>query len=102
MRMRWVGAVLGLVLAAPAGAATLALVGGTLVDGTLREPIRDSVILVDGERIVAVGTVDTLPVPAGVEVVSTEGMTVLPGPVFKQRMRWLAGSHWQLSDVKSA
>ena len=79
MRMRWVGAVLGLVLAAPAGAATLALVGGTLVDGTLREPIRDSVILVDGERIVAVGTVDTLPVPAGVEVVSTEGMTVLPG-----------------------
>ena len=79
MRMRWVGAVLGLVLAAPAGATTLALVGGTLVDGTLREPIRDSVILVDGERIVAVGTVDTLPVPAGVEVVSTEGMTVLPG-----------------------
>ena len=79
MRMRWVGAVLGLVLAAPAGAATVALVGGTLVDGTLREPIRDSVILVDGERIVAVGTVDTLPVPAGVEVVSTEGMTVLPG-----------------------
>ena len=28
--------------------------------------------------------------------------TSLPGPVFKQRMRWLAGSHWQLSDVKSA
>ena len=28
--------------------------------------------------------------------------TSLPGPVFKQRMRWLAGSNWQLSDVKSA
>ena len=28
--------------------------------------------------------------------------TSRPGPVFKQRMRWLAGSHWQLSDVKSA
>jgi hypothetical protein len=27
--------------------------------------------------------------------------TSLPGPVFKQRMRWLAGSHWQLSDVKA-
>jgi len=57
----------------------VALVGGTLVDGTLRDPIRNSVILVEGERIVAVGSVDTLPVPAGAEVISTEGMTVLPG-----------------------
>jgi imidazolonepropionase-like amidohydrolase len=76
--MRWMWSFL-LLAAAEAGAVDLALVGGTLVDGTLREPIRDSVILVDGERIVAVGTVATLPVPAGVEVVSTEGMTVLPG-----------------------
>jgi len=57
----------------------IALVGGTLVDGTLREPIRNSVILVEGERIVAVGTVGSLPVPVGTEVISTEGMTVLPG-----------------------
>jgi hypothetical protein len=28
--------------------------------------------------------------------------TSLPGPVFKQRMRWLAGPHWQLTDIKSA
>lgn len=70
--------VVALVASADASAVT-ALVGGTLVDGTLREPIRDSVILIDGERITAVGTVDTLPVPAGATVVSTEGMTVLPG-----------------------
>ncbi len=57
----------------------IALVGGTLVDGTLREPIRNSVILVEGERIVAVGTVSSLPVPVGTKVISTEGMTVLPG-----------------------
>ena len=56
-----------------------ALVGGTLVDGTLSDPIRNSVILIEGERIVAVGTVDTLPVPADTKVISTEGMTVLPG-----------------------
>ena len=60
-------------------AGRIALVGGTLVDGTLREPIRNSVILVEGERIVAVGTVGSLPVPAGTQVISTEGMTVLPG-----------------------
>lgn len=28
--------------------------------------------------------------------------TSLPGGVFKQRLRWLAGSHWQLHDVKGA
>ncbi len=57
----------------------IALVGGTLIDGTLREPIRNSVILVDGERITAVGTVETLAVPADARRISTEGMTVLPG-----------------------
>ena len=71
--------VVGSLLAQGATAQTLALVGGTLVDGTLADPIRDSVVLVEGERIVAVGTVDTLPVPADATVVSTEGMTVLPG-----------------------
>lgn len=76
-RSMWL--VVGSLLAQGAAAQTLALVGGTLVDGTLADPIRDSVVLVEGERIVAVGTVDTLPVPADATVVSTEGMTVLPG-----------------------
>lgn len=68
-----------LLLALPAWAQKVAMVGGTLVDGTLSDPIRDSVILIEGERIVAVGTVNTLPVPADATVISTEGMTVLPG-----------------------
>ena len=28
--------------------------------------------------------------------------TSLPGDLFKQRLRWLAGSHWELRDVTSA
>src|SRR5258705_4244346 len=56
-----------------------ALVGGTLIDGNASRPIQNSVILIDGERIRAVGQVGTLAVPAGAEVISTEGMTVLPG-----------------------
>ena len=36
-------------------------------------------ILVEGETITAVGRVGQLAVPAGAEVISTEGMTVLPG-----------------------
>ena len=56
-----------------------ALVGGRLIDGLLGEPIADSVILINGDTIEAVGTVDTLEVPPGYRQISTEGMSVLPG-----------------------
>jgi imidazolonepropionase-like amidohydrolase len=56
-----------------------ALVGGTLIDGFGGPPLRNSVILVRGERIEAVGQVGSLTVPADAQVISTEGMSVLPG-----------------------
>ena len=56
-----------------------ALVGGTLIDGYGGAPIANSVVLIDGERIRAVGQVGTLAIPPGAEVISTEGMSVLPG-----------------------
>ena len=62
-----------------AQARPLALVGCTLIDGFGSTPIRNSVILVRGERIASGGQVGILAVPADAEVISTEGMTVLPG-----------------------
>lgn len=56
-----------------------ALVGGTLIDGYGSTPIYNSVILIEGERITAVGHQGNLEVPPDFEVISTEGMTVLPG-----------------------
>src|SRR5919205_816522 len=56
-----------------------ALVGGTLIDGYGSTPIRNSVVIIEGERIKAVGQVGTLAIPRGAEVISTEGMSVLPG-----------------------
>jgi imidazolonepropionase-like amidohydrolase len=56
-----------------------ALVGGTLIDGFGGRPLRNSVVLIEGERITAVGQVGSLAVPTGADVISTEGMTVLPG-----------------------
>lgn len=56
-----------------------ALVGGTLIDGYGSTPIRNSVVIIEGERIKAVGQVGTLAIPPGAEVISTEGMSVLPG-----------------------
>lgn len=64
---------------APAVAQDLALVGGRLVDGYGGKPLENSVVLVRDGVIEAVGQVGQLKVPDGVEVVSTEGMTVLPG-----------------------
>lgn len=60
-------------------ASKIALVGGTLIDGNGTKPIRNSVILIEGERIIAVGQVGSLAVPADAQVISTEGMCVLPG-----------------------
>lgn len=56
-----------------------ALVGGRLIDGWGGAPVNSSVILIEGDRIKAVGTVDSLPVPADAEVIDTRGMSVLPG-----------------------
>lgn len=57
----------------------VALVGGRLIDGFGGPPLANSVILIDEERIKAIGQVGSLEVPKGVEVISTEGMDVLPG-----------------------
>ena len=57
----------------------MALVGGTLIDGFGGRPVRNSVVLIDGERISAVGVQGALAIPANAEVISTEGMSVLPG-----------------------
>ena len=76
-----------------------ALVGGRLIDGFGHAPIADSVILVDGDRITAVGTVDTLAVPEGYTVISTDGMDVLPGLWESHAHLMLTGHsdypHWQ-------
>lgn len=59
--------------------ATLAVVGGLLLDGFGGPPASDSVILINGDRIVAVGAEGQLSVPAGVRVIDANGYTVMPG-----------------------
>lgn len=56
-----------------------ALVGGRIIDGFGGKPIENGVIVVDGERIVDMGTMSEVDIPAGAEIISTEGMSVLPG-----------------------
>ncbi len=76
-----------------------ALVGGRLIDGFGGPPLADSVILVEDGRIRRVGTVATLEVPDGYEIISTEGMDVLPGLWESHAHLMLVGHadypHWQ-------
>jgi imidazolonepropionase-like amidohydrolase len=60
-------------------AATLALVNGTLVDGTGADPIADAVLIIGEERIVAVGPRASVTIPGDVQTIDVQGATVLPG-----------------------
>lgn len=72
-------ALLAVLLASTAVAKVTALVGGRLIDGWGGAPVNNAVILIEGERIKAVGTAETLAVPADAEIVDTRGMSLLPG-----------------------
>jgi len=57
----------------------LAITGATLIDGTNRPPVRDSVILVEDGRIRAVGSQADVKIPAGARRFDARGKFVLPG-----------------------
>jgi len=56
---------------------TTAIRAGTLIDGTGAAPVRNAVILVQGDRITAVGA--NVQIPSGVTVIDLSAATVLPG-----------------------
>ena len=56
-----------------------ALVGGTLIDGFGGTPIKNSIIIIEGEHIKAIGQVGNFDIPKNAEIISTEGMSVMPG-----------------------
>ena len=76
--MRRIIAGIAVSLVALTAQAALVLSGGTVIDGYGNPPIANGVVVIDGDRILAVGGRDVV-VPEGAEVISTEGMTVLPG-----------------------
>jgi imidazolonepropionase-like amidohydrolase len=59
----------------------LALVGADLINGTGREPVRESVILVEGSVIREAGGRAQVGIPAEATTVDVSGMTVMPGMI---------------------
>ena len=59
--------------------ATVAYVGGTVIPSPDAAPIADGVVLTAGDRITAVGSRATTPIPSGARVVDCHGATVVAG-----------------------
>ncbi|MDP6607292.1 MAG: amidohydrolase family protein [Dehalococcoidia bacterium] len=72
--------ILGAALAATAAAQPSILVvrGATLIDGNGGAPVDDATVVIEGDRIAAIGGVD-LPVPDGARVIDGRGRFVVPG-----------------------
>ncbi len=70
-----------LLLASSAEAQTSlkALVGGALIDGFGGKPLQNSIVIIENERIKSIGQVGFMEIPKNAEVISTEGMSVVPG-----------------------
>jgi len=57
----------------------IAIVGGTLIDGTGRPPLVDAAVVVQDGRFLAVGKRGEVSLPQGAEVIDAKGKTILPG-----------------------
>ncbi|RFT17074.1 MAG: Xaa-Pro dipeptidase family enzyme [Candidatus Saccharicenans subterraneus] len=57
----------------------VALVGGTLIDGTGKEPVANTVILIEGDKIKEVGLVGKVKIPKDAQKIDASGKWILPG-----------------------
>jgi imidazolonepropionase-like amidohydrolase len=64
-----------------AGERPLVIRNGTVIDGTGAEPMPDGVVIIQGERIVAVGRAADVAVPSQAQVIDAQGGTLLPGMI---------------------
>ena len=60
-------------------AETIALTGGHVVDLAGKAPVRDAVVVIENDRIAAIGPAAATPVPAGARIVPMRGRWLIPG-----------------------
>jgi len=57
----------------------IALIGGTLIDGTGHDPVPDSVVVIEKGRIMDAGPKSRVKIPSGAQKVDARSKTILPG-----------------------
>jgi hypothetical protein len=82
---------------------TLVIQGGTLVDGNGGPPVASSIIVIQGNRITAVGTAGAVQVPAGAQIINAAGKWITPGLIdAKANWNWMYGEaflHWGVTTA---
>jgi imidazolonepropionase-like amidohydrolase len=85
------------------GQQALVIQGGTLIDGNGGAPVPNSVIVVQGNRIAAVGRAGQVQVPAGAQVIDARGKWITPGLVdAKANWNWMYAEAFLRYGVTSA
>src|SRR5689334_13420164 len=57
----------------------LGIEGGTLIDGNGGGPVRDAVVVIEGNKITAVATKGKVSYPANATIIRADGKFILPG-----------------------
>lgn len=78
---------------------TLAIVGGTLIDPRQDIPIKDSVILIRGDRITEVGVIGDVIIPDDAEVVRAKHRWIIPGLIDAHIHFFQSGGLYTRPDV---
>jgi imidazolonepropionase-like amidohydrolase len=82
---------------------TVVIQGGTLIDGNGGAPVPNSVVVIQGNRISAVGRAGQVQVPAGAQIINANGKWVLPGLIdAKSNWNWPYGEGYLKWGVTSA
>jgi imidazolonepropionase-like amidohydrolase len=81
--------------------ACVALVGGTLIDGTGSSPVDDATVVFFDGRISDAGPADTTEVPPGAETIDVAGMTVIPGLMDTHiHLKMGLDDPWKVKDLR--
>ncbi len=57
----------------------IAITGATLIDGSGRAPVKDSIVIVRGNAIRTVGIMGRLRIPAAAQIIDARGLVLAPG-----------------------
>lgn len=81
------------------------ITGATLIDGTGGPANENAVVLVNEDKIEAVGSAGSVQVPADAEVIDGSGMTLLPGLIdchdHLASMSYEIASRWGITEMRS-
>ena len=89
---------------------TKAIVGATVVSLDGGAPIDDAVVVIEGERIKAIGPASSTRVPSGAEVIRADGTWLIPGLmnmhvhyglILPGKMRAELGMFWRLPRIEA-